>query len=181
MPPGGDLGRTGQRSLRPSERVGRTGNEDVLADIDAVLEATATGDVIVIAHCHANWWASRRRSPIPTGCGPWWPSRRASPTWAGRSPTGSRRAPRWDEVIEAPSGWELSNRHAIVTQHRRWIEFFFGRQLVEPHSTKQYEDAVGWALESTGEVLAAGEDGRGPPRPGDGRGPVSPPDGSPPW
>ncbi|MEX2652400.1 MAG: glycosyltransferase [Acidimicrobiia bacterium] len=53
----------------------------------------------------------------------------------------------------------LNNRHAITTQHRRWIEFFFGEQLVEAHSTKQYEDAVAWALESTGEVLAAGEDG----------------------
>ena len=31
--------------------------------------------------------------------------------------------------------------------------------MVEPHSTKQYEDAVAWALESTGEVLAAGEEG----------------------
>ncbi|MGH8942023.1 MAG: glycosyltransferase, partial [Acidimicrobiia bacterium] len=30
---------------------------------------------------------------------------------------------------------------------------------VEPHSTKHYEDAVSWSLESTGEILAAGDDG----------------------
>ncbi|HEY4606195.1 MAG TPA: glycosyltransferase, partial [Acidimicrobiia bacterium] len=68
-------------------------------------------------------------------------------------------APHWEEVLDNPTGWQLNNRHAITTQHRRWIEFFFGEQLVEPHSTKQYEDAVAWALESTGEVLAAGEEG----------------------
>jgi predicted glycosyltransferase len=67
--------------------------------------------------------------------------------------------PHWDEVLEDPSGWELNNRHAMVTRHRQWIEFFFGEQLVEPHSTKQYQDAVGWAMESSGEVLAAGEEG----------------------
>jgi predicted glycosyltransferase len=53
----------------------------------------------------------------------------------------------------------MNNRHAITTRHREWVEFFFGEQLVEPHSTKQYEDAVEWALESTGDVLAAGEEG----------------------
>ncbi len=62
-------------------------------------------------------------------------------------------------MLDDPAGWELNNRHAIVTRHRDWIEFFFDQQLVEPHSTKQYEDAVGWALESTGDVLAAAEDG----------------------
>ncbi len=46
----------------------------------------------------------------------------------------------------------------ITDEHRRWIEFFFDAQLVEPHSTKQFDDAVAWAMESTGEILAAGEE-----------------------
>ncbi|HEX6220459.1 MAG TPA: glycosyltransferase, partial [Acidimicrobiia bacterium] len=57
-----------------------------------------------------------------------------------------------------PSGWALYNRHTITNHHRQWVEFFFAAQLVEPHSTKQHEDAVGWALESTGEILAAAEE-----------------------
>ena len=120
---------------------------------------------------------SRRRRPIPIGCGPWWPSSPASLTWADRSRTGSRPAPTGTRCSTTPTGWELNNRHAIVTRHRDWIEFFFGQQLVEPHSTKQYEDAVGWALESTGEVLAAAEDGFeiGPARPGDRGGSVPEP------
>src|SRR5690606_35911572 len=55
-------------------------------------------------------------------------------------------------------GWELFNRHTLTTEHRRWIEFFFDQQLVEPHSSKQCEDAVRWASESTGEILAAAEE-----------------------
>jgi predicted glycosyltransferase len=66
---------------------------------------------------------------------------------------------RWEEVLDDPQGWELCNRHAITTRHRDWVEFFFASQLVENHSTKQWEDAVGWALQSTGEVLVAGEEG----------------------
>ena len=57
-----------------------------------------------------------------------------------------------------PDGWQLFNRHVVETRHRDWIEFFFGSQLVEPHSTKQFEDAVEWALESTGDILADSEE-----------------------
>ena len=49
--------------------------------------------------------------------------------------------------------------------YRRWIEFFFDQQLPEPHSTKQYEDTVSWAMDTE----ARGDDrrARGPaPRPG---------------
>ena len=35
------------------------------------------------------------------------------------------------------------------------MEFFFEQSLPEPHSTKQHEDAVAWALETTPETLAA--------------------------
>jgi predicted glycosyltransferase len=38
------------------------------------------------------------------------------------------------------------------------VSFFFGSQLIEPHSTKQLEDAVSWALETTGEILADSEE-----------------------
>jgi hypothetical protein len=52
----------------------------------------------------------------------------------------------------------LFNREVIVTDLKRWVEFFFGSQLVEPHSSKQLEDAVSWALETTGEILADSEE-----------------------
>ena len=67
-------------------------------------------------------------------------------------------ARRWEEVIDEPTRWALCNRHAIQHDLRRWVEFFFAEQLVEPHSTKQHEDAVSWALETTGDILAASEE-----------------------
>jgi pimeloyl-ACP methyl ester carboxylesterase len=68
-------------------------------------------------------------------------------------------APNWDADLDDPEGWDLFNRKTLVEQHRRWVEFFFGEQLVEPHSTKAFEDMVEWALDSNGSVLADSEEG----------------------
>src|SRR5262249_4662896 len=46
---------------------------------------------------------------------------------------------------------------------RQWIEFFFGQQLPEPHSTKQYDDGVGWALDTEAEAMIAEREGRSAP------------------
>ena len=39
--------------------------------------------------------------------------------------------------------------------HRRWAESFFARMFPEPHSTKQREDGVGWALQTDAATLDA--------------------------
>src|SRR6478672_8888307 len=44
-----------------------------------------------------------------------------------------------------------------------WVEFFFDQQLPELHSTKQYEDTVGWALETNAEAMIAEREGRAAP------------------
>jgi pimeloyl-ACP methyl ester carboxylesterase/predicted glycosyltransferase len=151
-------GRGNGRSARPDEPVGHTRAANV-ADIVAVMDATATERAVLVAHCHANWWAVEMAAAHPdrveaiVAIDPGVPYLgRPQPHWV-------ETGPHWDEILENATGWQLNNRHAIVTRHREWIEFFFGEQLVEPHSTKQYEDVVGWAMESTGEVLAAGDEG----------------------
>ena len=45
-----------------------------------------------------------------------------------------------------------------------WPRFFFDQLLPEPHSTKQYEDAVSWALETDPETMIAEREGRDAPR-----------------
>jgi pimeloyl-ACP methyl ester carboxylesterase len=47
--------------------------------------------------------------------------------------------------------------------YRDWTEFLFGQQLPERHSTKQYEDAVGWALETDAEAMIAEREWRAAP------------------
>ncbi|HEX6947789.1 MAG TPA: alpha/beta fold hydrolase [Acidimicrobiia bacterium] len=150
---------------RGNGKSGRTADPDAhrteanVGDMLAVLDATVTEQAVLIAHCHTNWWAvsfthaHRERVLGLVAIEPGVPYLgRPHQHWLDT-------APRWGEAIEDPQGWELYNRQVIVERHRDWVEFFFREQLVEPHSTKQLEDAVAWALESTGDVLAAAEEG----------------------
>jgi pimeloyl-ACP methyl ester carboxylesterase len=54
-----------------------------------------------------------------------------------------------------PQGWDKYNAHYWQTNYEDFAEFFFTMCFPEPHSTKQREDCVGWALETMPEVLVA--------------------------
>jgi pimeloyl-ACP methyl ester carboxylesterase/predicted glycosyltransferase len=60
----------------------------------------------------------------------------------------------FDDRLSTEEGWAKSNRHYWARDFRGYLDFFFDRCFPEPHSTKQIEDAVGWALETTPETLA---------------------------
>ena len=59
-----------------------------------------------------------------------------------------------DEELETDEGWAKYNSFFWARDYRAFAEFFFAKCLNEPHSTKQIEDAVGWALETDPETLA---------------------------
>lgn len=152
-------GRGNGHSDRPGRREDHTRAANV-ADIVAVLDATETSTAILAAHCHANWWAVELAAHLPErvlaliSIAPGVPYLgRGHDHWRTASAT-------FDEVLDEPMGWQLYNRHVILNDRRRWLEFFFTQQLPEPHSTKQLEDMVAWGLESTGEDLVAGEEGQ---------------------
>jgi pimeloyl-ACP methyl ester carboxylesterase/predicted glycosyltransferase len=50
-------------------------------------------------------------------------------------------------------GWEKANAHYWRADYRGWVEFFMSQVFTEPHSTKQFEDGVGWGLETDAETL----------------------------
>ena len=52
-------------------------------------------------------------------------------------------------------GWEKYNRHYWLENYEDFVEFLFSQVFNEPHSTKQREDSVGWALETDPETLVA--------------------------
>ncbi|MGH2964352.1 MAG: alpha/beta fold hydrolase [Solirubrobacterales bacterium] len=57
--------------------------------------------------------------------------------------------------LEAYEGWEKWNRNYWLEDYEGFLEFFFGRIFTEPHSTKQREDGIGWALDTDAETLVA--------------------------
>ncbi len=52
-------------------------------------------------------------------------------------------------------GWDRWNAHHWREDQAGFVEFFFGEVFPEPHSTRQIEDAVSWALETDAETLVA--------------------------
>jgi pimeloyl-ACP methyl ester carboxylesterase len=59
----------------------------------------------------------------------------------------------------APAGWAKYNAHHWLTHYRDFLEFFFAEAFPEPHSTKQIEDCVGWALETDPAIVVATQRG----------------------
>lgn len=59
----------------------------------------------------------------------------------------------FDAEHESYQGWEKVNRHYWLRDWPGFAEFFFDQMFPEPHSTKQLEDTVGWATDTTPEVM----------------------------
>ena len=68
----------------------------------------------------------------------------------------------FDKPYETTDGWAKFNRSYWRDDWRGFLEFFFAQCFSEPHSTKQIEDAVGWGLETSPEVMIAESDAPGP-------------------
>jgi pimeloyl-ACP methyl ester carboxylesterase/predicted glycosyltransferase len=139
---------------------------EVAADLLGVLDAAAVDRAGLVAHCHAVPWALRLAAEHPdrvTGVVAIDP---AVPL-AAPHPYTAEAERRWGDPVDAPIGWGMRNRQFWRQDggYRSWVEFFFDRQLPEPHSTKQYEDTVGWALDTEPEAMIAEREGRAAPSP----------------
>ena len=64
----------------------------------------------------------------------------------------------FEETLTTTDGWAKWNRDYWIRDWPGFAEFFFGRCFTEPHSTKQIEDAVGWALETDPQTILRGMD-----------------------
>lgn len=59
----------------------------------------------------------------------------------------------FDAELDVDEGWAKLNRHSWLRDWRGFSEFFFSEMFPEAHSTKQLEDTVTWATETTAEVM----------------------------
>jgi pimeloyl-ACP methyl ester carboxylesterase/predicted glycosyltransferase len=60
----------------------------------------------------------------------------------------------FDAELPEYEGWARYNRHAWRRDFPGFCEWFFGEIFPEPHSTRQIESGLEWALGTTGELLA---------------------------
>jgi pimeloyl-ACP methyl ester carboxylesterase len=119
----------------------------------AVLDATGTDRAVVVSLSMAAQWAvwlmAKRPDRVVGGVfvGP------SLDLGQGDADPG----PPFDEPYTSTEGWAKYNRYYWLDHYRDFLEFFFSQCFNEPHSTKQVEDCIGWGLETSPEVLVAGE------------------------
>lgn len=131
----------------------------LVADLVAVLDAADVPQAVLVGHCTAAWRcvvaAARHPErvlgvvaicPNPAALAPGLPARAVH----------DRTAP-----LDTDEGWAKDNWHYWRRDLRGFAEFFFDELLVEPHSSKVWEDAVDWASGTTADVLVATEQAPG--------------------
>jgi pimeloyl-ACP methyl ester carboxylesterase/predicted glycosyltransferase len=151
-------GRGNGRSDRPQDPAAYDERE-FAADALAVLDATATERAVIVAFSLGNQRGVILATEHPervSGAvfiGPNFPG--------GGEPLPERTVYDFDVEYDTYEGWAKYNRFYWLREYRDFVEFFMSKIFTEPHSTKPFEDAVGWALETDGETLVATQEGRG--------------------
>jgi pimeloyl-ACP methyl ester carboxylesterase/predicted glycosyltransferase len=142
------------RSDRPTEAAAMSDGQFV-NDAIQVLDSTDTDRAVLVSLSRGGSWALRLAADHPDRVLGWVAIAPAIEGLGAQSPDRSAMFDRFDERLDAESGWGLYNRHSWLHDYQRFAEFFFDQMLPEPHSTKLWEDGVGWALDTDGETLVA--------------------------
>ncbi|HEY5846024.1 MAG TPA: alpha/beta fold hydrolase [Microlunatus sp.] len=129
-----------------------------VADTIAVMDHLGVARAVLVGICLSAWQAILVASLHPgrvlgvVAIAPWFPD--GGPPLPARA----EAAARFDEEMESYDGWFKTNRHVWERNWPEFPAFFFDQMLPEPHSTKQLEDTVGFACETSGETMLV-EDG----------------------
>jgi pimeloyl-ACP methyl ester carboxylesterase/predicted glycosyltransferase len=138
------------RSDRPTTLDGYA-DAEFIADTIAVMDAVGVDAAVLVGLCSSAWRA------LVTAA--WHPERVLGVVGIGTHapaltpPHPYRAAHSWDAELDTYEGWAKHNQHYFRQDWRGFAEFFFDQILVEPHSTKQHEDCVGWALDIGPEAM----------------------------
>jgi pimeloyl-ACP methyl ester carboxylesterase/predicted glycosyltransferase len=123
---------------------------EYVADTIAAMDAAGIDRAVVVGLCSSAWTTLLTAAMHPgrilgvVSIASWAP--RLTP------PVPDRVTYDFDVVPDTDEGWAKDTRHYWLRDWRGFAEFFFGELLPEPHSTKQYEDCVGWVMETTAET-----------------------------
>jgi pimeloyl-ACP methyl ester carboxylesterase len=122
------------------------------SDALAVMDSAGIGGAVLVSVSRGALWALRLCAEHPDRV---LGAVFIAPTAPLVPPLPERRVQRFGEVLDDPVGWQTYNVHYWKTHYPEFVTFFVGRIFTDRHSTKQIEDATGWALETDGETLAA--------------------------
>ena len=144
-------GRGNGRADRPTDPAAYTFAE-LAGDVLAVLDVTNTPRAVVAGVSRGGALAALLAATSP--------ERVTGAVLIGAAlplapPTAAQSASSFTGEPVANQGWALYNQHVWRRDLPRFADFFFREIFPEPHSTKQIEDGVGWALETDGDVLVA--------------------------
>ena len=143
------------RSSRPVDPAAYT--EDMFAgDVLAVMDATGVGEAVLVALSLgaqralvvAGEHPERIRGLVLVG-----------PALDVGQPAGQEHGAvdQFSTDLGVDEGWARYNAHSWRRDYPGFAQFFFDQVFIEPHSTKQIEDCVGWALETDADTLIAAE------------------------
>ena len=124
-------------------------DEELRADLLAVMDATGTSTAIHLAYCHAVPWTIHTAVHHP---GRVKALIAVAPGVEHLAPPMDhyvRAAERFEEEIDQPVGWEMLNRRFYLANYETYTKFFFSEMHPEAHSTKLWEDSVSWSLDRT--------------------------------
>jgi pimeloyl-ACP methyl ester carboxylesterase/predicted glycosyltransferase len=130
-----------------------------VGDTVAIMDHLEIEKATLVGICLSAWQAMLVASRHPervqgvVAIGPW--IKDATPPHAVRLEAKLR----FDEKMESYDGWFKTNRHVWRDNWPEFPNFFFDQMLPEPHSTKQLEDVVGFACETSGETMLNAEGG----------------------
>jgi pimeloyl-ACP methyl ester carboxylesterase/predicted glycosyltransferase len=127
-------------------------------DCLTVMDATSTRSAVLAGICHDGVWPSivlAASDPERVqGIIAFAPGIRLGPSIPVRAAAISR----YNDELPSYEGWFKMNRHYISKNWRGFMEFFFGEMYPEPHSTKQIEDTVAYALDGRLETFMQDDD-----------------------
>ena len=151
------------RSDRP-QTVDAYGPRKTVEDAVAVLDEVGVADCVAVVQCGTapaglvlcTEHAERIRGAIFL-----------SPALPLTPPVPARTGHSFDADLPSYEGWARANRHSWARDYRGYLDFFFGECFSEPHSTKQFEDSVGWGAGDRPRDARAHDRRAGPARGGD--------------
>lgn len=131
------------RSDRPQEAPAYA-DEAMASDIEAVLEATDSSTVVLVAYCYGMKPSLLFATTHPERVA----GLVAISTEVPAVGEIEGRDVDFEAVLDTEEGWAKTNRRYWQKDWPGYVNFFFSQVASDPHSTKVFDDLVGWGLQT---------------------------------